>query len=654
MSINKDSIKKQNVKKVYQKGQENARSSINSENSTSYASSDSFSANYHANEARKSSDFSFSNSNNAKSSSSFDMSGKSDTQRKSNIRYKGNSHKRYKNKSRNNQATQSSANKDNGKSNIDKKLLRKQRLKKAFRNSQEAKFVASLLQNNNENNGQAQNDAISQDTIHVAKGTVRYAYGKLKKKHNKNSQSDTKSETSKAAKKYDNVSRKSNMLSSDKSKSQNSSETAKKKAYKKNRKKVYKQQEKKLKQFINKITGKDKAEKTVKAKIVVVLLKWLAGIISFIMGNWLICMPIIILLFSAVGGEAMSQAEMMAAYTYPASDADITSAIEYWQMLQVSIKSEHRKVPDMEGIAGKYDEKKSSVCTFMTDNNKLLSFLSAYYIPYVDAWHFEDTTDLMNEVFGKMYSITYILKPDTQNVTETKIIPESELPSPLPNTYTILAHNGSEYVVKISEVRDIVVLEYNIEENMTWDEILSEYLSEEQMQKYQNYYDMKGGAIKAFSSPFAFAWEGYITSYFGYRTWEDGSVEYHKGVDFGVPHGTEELAIADGTVVKVYTSCTHDYAKDYGCGCGGNYGNYVDIITDDGTYYICYGHMADVYVNVGDKIKNGQVIGTAGCTGWSTGNHLHLELRLGTADGQLIDPLTYIQSYVPIKETTEN
>ena len=107
------------------------------------------------------------------------------------------------------------------------------------------------------------------------------------------------------------------------------------------------------------------------------------------------------------------------------------------------------------------------------------------------------------------------------------------------------------------------------------------------------------------------------------------------------------------TVVKICNTCTHDYPKDGSCGCGGGYGNYVDILTDDGQYYITYGHMTDIYVSVGDTIKNGQVIGTAGCTGWSTGNHLHLEMRLGSEQGELIDPQTFIRGYVPIEETQE-
>lgn len=207
------------------------------------------------------------------------------------------------------------------------------------------------------------------------------------------------------------------------------------------------------------------------------------------------------------------------------------------------------------------------------------------------------------EVFSKMYSITYSIEPKSKTVTSTKIIPKSELPSPQPINYTVLSDNGSNCAVKISEVKTVMILDYRIVENMTWEDVLNEYLDKDQREKYQNYYDMKGGAIKAFSSPFAFAWEGYITSPFGYRVWDDGSMEYHKGVDFGVPHGTEELAVADGTVVKICNTCTHDYSKYSSCGCGGGYGNFVDILTDDGRTYITYGHMSAVYVGVGDKIK---------------------------------------------------
>ena len=175
---------------------------------------------------------------------------------------------------------------------------------------------------------------------------------------------------------------------------------------------------------------------------------------------------------------------------------------------------------------------------------------------------------------------------------------------------------------------------------MSWDEILNKYLDQNQREKYKNYYERKGGAIKAFSSPFAFDWSNTITSPFGYRTWDDGSTEFHKGLDFGVPNGTEILAVADG-VVEVGTGCNHNYPKDGSCGCNGGFGNYVEIQCENGTL-ILYGHMSQVAVQNGQTVKNGQVIGYSGCTGWSTGFHCHLQM---VKDGEYIDPLVFIRPY---------
>ncbi len=85
-------------------------------------------------------------------------------------------------------------------------------------------------------------------------------------------------------------------------------------------------------------------------------------------------------------------------------------------------------------------------------------------------------------------------------------------------------------------------------------------------------------------------------------------------------------------------SCTHNYAKSSSCGCGGGYGNYV-VIAHDGTYSTLYGHLTAAYVSVGETVKQGQVIGAIGSTGFSTGAHLHFEIQV---NGVPQDPLAYV------------
>ncbi|HOR22179.1 MAG TPA: M23 family metallopeptidase, partial [Ruminococcus sp.] len=114
----------------------------------------------------------------------------------------------------------------------------------------------------------------------------------------------------------------------------------------------------------------------------------------------------------------------------------------------------------------------------------------------------------------------------------------------------------------------------------------------------------------------------------------------HGGIDIsdGGIMGAAVTAAKDGTVVTMNNSCTHNYAKNESCQCGGGYGNYV-VISHDGTYSTLYGHLTSACVSVGDYVTAGQTIGYAGSTGWSTGAHLHFEVRVG---GVQSDPLGYV------------
>lgn len=115
---------------------------------------------------------------------------------------------------------------------------------------------------------------------------------------------------------------------------------------------------------------------------------------------------------------------------------------------------------------------------------------------------------------------------------------------------------------------------------------------------------------------------GIITSRFGSR--ESIRSSGHSGLDIATKKGTNIKAAAGGTVLFA--------------GYSGAYGNVVKISHGSGikTYYA---HCSKLYVKTGDTVSAGDVIAAVGSTGNSTGNHLHLEIRL---NGNKINPQLYL------------
>jgi murein DD-endopeptidase MepM/ murein hydrolase activator NlpD len=121
---------------------------------------------------------------------------------------------------------------------------------------------------------------------------------------------------------------------------------------------------------------------------------------------------------------------------------------------------------------------------------------------------------------------------------------------------------------------------------------------------------------------------GPITSRFGDTrpSSSSGATRPHLGVDISVHPGTPIVAPADGVV-----SFT---------GRESEYGLMICIHHGHG-FSTSYGHLREFAVQAGDKVRTGQVIGTVGVSGNSTGPHLHYEVRI---QGNPVNPLPYLTS----------
>lgn len=116
-----------------------------------------------------------------------------------------------------------------------------------------------------------------------------------------------------------------------------------------------------------------------------------------------------------------------------------------------------------------------------------------------------------------------------------------------------------------------------------------------------------------------------VTSNFGWRTHPIlGTQKFHAGIDFGADYGTAIYAAAAGKVI---------FAGWYG-----GYGNAVVISHGSGITSL-YAHTSQMYVSEGENVQKGQPIATVGSSGFSTGPHLHFEVR---ANGEPTDPTPYL------------
>ena len=117
---------------------------------------------------------------------------------------------------------------------------------------------------------------------------------------------------------------------------------------------------------------------------------------------------------------------------------------------------------------------------------------------------------------------------------------------------------------------------------------------------------------------------GVISSPFGWRIHPiTKKRQFHRGIDIAAPIGTPIFAPMDGVITFA-----------------GNLGGYgLAIEMSSGSYKFRFGHLSRIDVYIGQKVKQGEIIGRVGNTGRSTGPHLHFEVHYMS---KVRDPLAFL------------
>ena len=121
----------------------------------------------------------------------------------------------------------------------------------------------------------------------------------------------------------------------------------------------------------------------------------------------------------------------------------------------------------------------------------------------------------------------------------------------------------------------------------------------------------------------------YISSPYGYRTDPiSGVYKFHSGIDITMASalGKNLIAAKSGIVVKVINGTT-------------GYGKYLIIDHGDG-WCSLYAHCSSISVSVGQEVSQGQIVAAIGTSGYSTGPHVHFEIR---HNNQKVNPMNYLQ-----------
>ena len=263
-----------------------------------------------------------------------------------------------------------------------------------------------------------------------------------------------------------------------------------------------------------------------------------------------------------------------------------------------------------------YEEGQTRYLDVLLNSKSIIDFISRYYLISEIAQYDNDLLDNITKEKEEISEIEKNLVTSKENLKKLKNEQKKIMVS-LENSKVIRSSYANKLSKEEMKIQEEISL-YQQELDLMDLEVLMAALNSNGNTQYV------GGA---------FAWPapGYytITSPYGMRTHPIlKSYRNHTGMDIGAPMGSYAVAANDGIVTKSTYS--------------NSYGNMV-MIDHGGGVVTLYAHGSELIAQVGDVVKRGDAIMKVGSTGWSTGPHLHFEIRI---NGKAIDPYPYLISSV--------
>ena len=312
--------------------------------------------------------------------------------------------------------------------------------------------------------------------------------------------------------------------------------------------------------------------------------------------------------------------------------AKLDEVNEKYQKLQNQVEEHQKKLDTVQESYNRKNEAlkqrlvafyKSGSINFLDvlmDSNNIIDFVSRYYLikkmTEYDAKSMEEIEKQKQEI----EKVTNELKESKANMKLTKADAEQQTVV-LTNTKTILENQISSLTESEQSLKSQIDIYKKQQEEL---ENLIQYAIR------SSTYELRySGGIMVWPT----LTTSYITSQYGSRLHPiQGIIKNHAGIDIGGSTGNPVYAAADGVIIY----------SQYNTG---GYGNLVMI--DHGTHsegvkiVTLYGHGNKLLRNVGESVKQGELIMEMGSTGNSTGPHVHFEVR---ENGVAVDPKKYLSS----------